>query len=554
MFEKISSKLKYPAWVAKCPRYRTLDLFDKMLDGQFYSHLASAFYDETDPQGRTILLDERRPSAQFRFATQVATYCARKLFAGNHAPRVVHDDPAARKTILKLLRKAKFLPKMIEAAKLGSVGSVAVTFRIDGEGDDMHIGLHVWRAKYCEPSFDGAGNLTALRLQYVTTGAALAALGAPDPRPSEKLDRGRRYWLVRDYLPDQEITYAPIQEADWNPVDHFLDDGRTFGAWETIDHKLGFVPGWWFTNLVGGAAPDGACTFEPGVQNSIEIDYTLSQIGRGVRYNAAPQPVIKGDIVNGPSDGSITRGAASYIHLKGDYKDEEGGSWSGADAKLLEMSGAGTEAALKLVDKLRDIALEAVAAARKDPSTMKGPMSGRAMEFIDQEFYDLIMELRTQYGEFGALELARRIVQAVDPSIDLSSFTFRWPRLFQPTPTDLAQVIPALAIAIDPLKAGPAMPAVPGATGADGQTKPGTPATTGPDPKFMLLTVEEARSWLLLQMDMNLPNDDDEDPEEPHEDTRGAAPEHTPEPVDISEPAPNLDGGIPRPTDVNVDA
>jgi hypothetical protein len=554
MFSKISSKIQYPSWVAYCERYRLLDLYDRLLDGKFYAHLPYAFFDEVERHGAPIKLEDRRPSAQYRFATQVASYCARKLFAGNHAPRVMHKDDATRKKILALLRKARFMPRMLEIAKLGSVGAVAATFRVKVNDGVTQITIKIHRAKFCDPSFDDMDNLVNLRVQYVVQGSNLIKAGAPPPQEGQKIYPRERYWFIRDYGAESEITWNPIAEADWNPIDGFVnDETRRMEVWEDVQHGLGFVPGHWFCNLTGGVKPDGACTFEPGIGNSIEIDYLLSQMGRGVRYSAAPTLVIKGKIISGGDGEGMIKGPAFYIHLQEDLKDEEGTTMGGSDAKLLEMNGTGTEAALKLVDKLHDTALEAVAAARKDPEKMKGPMSGRAMEFIDQEFYDLVMELRAQYGEHGALELARKIVQAVEPETDLSSFTLVWPRLFQPTPADLGQVIPALAIAIDPLKAGPAMPAEPGGSGPDGTSKPGKPATSGPDPEFMLLTPEQARTWLASNMDMHLLNDDDESPEEPTESRPGAAPEDQPNPVDTTRAAPSLEGGIPRPTDVTLD-
>ena len=323
MFKKISASIQYPHWVSQCPRFRRLDLLDKLLDGRFYDHLPYAFFDETDTTGGPIPLEKRRPSAQWKFANQVASYCSRKLFAGNHAPRVMHKDDATRKLILRLLRKAKWMTTMLEAAKLGSVGSIAVTFRVERRDDGtLHIGTNCWRSKYCDPSFDTMGELTSLRLQYVTTGAWLDALGAPPPRDGEKIDRGGKYWFIRDYGQMNEVTYRPVKEADWNPIDGFLGEPmRQLLPWTVIEHGLGFVPGHWFKNLVGGCEPDGDCTFEPGVDNSIEHDYTLSQIGRGIRYNAAPTLVVKGNFVNcstnnnsfNTANGTMVFGAAGSL-------------------------------------------------------------------------------------------------------------------------------------------------------------------------------------------------------------------------------------------------
>ena len=526
MFKKLASGIRYPAWVQYCPRYRRLDLLDKLLDGTFYDHLPAAFYDEEDHQGNKIPLESRRPSVQYHLPRMVARWTGRKLFSGRHKPRVRHKDEKSRRAIAALLRKSQFFSAMTEAAILGSVGAVAVTFRLERKADgEVRIGLNVWRAKYCEPSFDSLGELTALRLQYVTSGAWMKAIGAPN------IDVSQSYWLVRDYLPDREITYLPVKKDDWNPVDGFLVPTDKFVSWQEFKHDFGFVPGHWFRNLPGGHEPDGSCTWEDAIPNSIEIDYTMSQIGRGTRYNAAPSLVVIGEVLNSTDDGGVTRSVSDMIHLRAGSKDENGNVMDGGDAKLLEMSGAGIDASLKLIDRLRNMALEQIAAARKDPEKLSGPMSGRAMEFLDEEFHDLIDDLKTSYGDYGAMPLARKILQAGQPEIDLSSFTLAWPRLFQPTPTDLAQMVAGLG-------AGPAQPAQPGASASgDGPAKPGRPATTGPDPRFMLITPEEARAYLAANMDLDILNDDDvdaEEPDEPEKSGENTMSNRPPDPEDLS--------------------
>jgi hypothetical protein len=180
MFKKTADKIVYPEWVTRVPRYKTLDVLDRLLTGTFYDHLKYAFFDEKDQAGNPVLLEDRRPSAQFRLPGMVARWSARKLFAGRHRPKLrlpgLGDDkpkggiakpkagsvrPAAapakpkglsgRKQLAplnKLLRRARFWQKMGEAVYFGSVGSVAVTFKVEGEGDDAQVALTIWKAKY----------------------------------------------------------------------------------------------------------------------------------------------------------------------------------------------------------------------------------------------------------------------------------------------------------------------------------------------------------------------------------------------------------------------
>jgi hypothetical protein len=60
------------------------------------------------------------------------------------------------------------------------------------------------------------------------------------------------------------------------------DDDRS------MSHRLGFVPMVWIRNLPGGRGVDGACTFRAAIETGIEIDYQLSQAGRGLKYSSDP--------------------------------------------------------------------------------------------------------------------------------------------------------------------------------------------------------------------------------------------------------------------------
>jgi hypothetical protein len=514
MFQKLASSIQYPDWVRNCPRYRTLDLYDRLLDGTFYDHLRHAFYDEIQGQDKPIPLIERRPSARFNLPRWVARQSARRLWAGRHSPLVRHKDKAQAKLARALVRRSRLWRYMLEATYRGVVGSCAMTFRVTkAEGKPPVVSLSLWRAKFCDPIFDEQNELTALRLRFLTTAAAAKAFD-----PSADVIAGQTYWFIRDYRADAEVTYKPVKQADWDPVTGFKTEGMSLEPWDghVFEHKLGTVPAQWFVNLTGGDAPDGACTFADAIPNSIELDYTLSQIGRGVRYNAAPQLVIKGMLLNGDQ---ITRGPMAYLHVDAGAKDEAGGESRGAgDAKLLEMSGSGTDAALKLIAELRQLALEQIAASRKDPEKMKGPLSGRAMEFLDEDNDDLVMELRTQWGDEGALPLLRKIAiaqaQMGGDKIDAAGLSLQWPRLFQPTADDLGALIPALIQAVTPI-AAPQPPAAAG--GEDGKPAPKPAAAAGAGDT--LLTIEQARAYLESNMDLSMldmrSDDGDEDDDGP---------------------------------------
>lgn len=545
MFRQISERINYAAWVRYDPRYKNLDIFDRLLDGTFYDEIPNAFYDEAQPGSNDpIPLKDRRPSAQYHLPRMVARWCARKLFAGRHVPRIVHPDKAVMKKIMKMAKKAHLFETMMNAATLGSVGSVAVTFRVDKKDKgETAIDLTVWRAKYCQPKFNDNGDLDELRLAYSTSGAQMLSLGFTNDVLGREIDATDKYWFIRDYTRQHEITYIPIQRDEWNPVEGAQREGVFLSPSmdDLVEHGLGFVPGHWFKNLSGGCAPDGACTWEDAIPNSIEIDYTMSQIGRGVRYNCSPQPVIKGEILN--NDGGVTRGPTHYIHLAGDRKDAEGNVLGGGTAMLLEMNGAGIKASLEYVKELHNMALEQISAARKDPEKMKGPLSGRAMEFLDEDSHDLAMELRTSYGEHGLLPLLKKILRVTDPDMDVENIGLKWPRMYQPTPQDIQFLIAGLAQAIDPMGVGKIKPNSPG--GAEGAPAPEVKPQE-PNPKYMIITPEEARAYMRLQMDLDMldaeegegSNDDDESTNQPPKKK-----DH-PEPLPVGESADKPPSGI----------
>jgi hypothetical protein len=522
VYEKISSKIARQKWCARDPRYVRLDNYDRLIDGTFYQHLQYAFYDETTHGGEPVPIDERRPSAQFRLCRWVARWSIRKLFAGRHAPKIVHPDPKTARTVRTLARSCRLIQTMAQAAFLGSVGSVGITFRVD---EDQRVSLAVWRSRFLEPKFDKNGELASLRLQYQASGSALAAIGAPlrrdrntPPHTPTPEDLQSVWWFIRDYLPDKEVTYLPVRGEDWNPVDGFTrseDQNRELEPWpeEVYPHRLGFVPAVWVVNLLGGEPPDGCATFEDAIPNAIDLDFTLSQLGRGVRYNAAPQLTVIGEIRNA----QVVRGPMSYLHLEPAHKTEDGETLGAGSATLLEMNGSAIVAGIQLLEFERNLALESIAASRKDPEKMRGMLSARAMEFLEEDSTDLVGELRTQYGE-AILSLLRKITRATGSISESAAakLKLQWPRLFMPTPAEMAQLIPALRDAVTPIVDPTTVPVRP-AGGGSRPTSTVDPPTSSPTPVKtigQLMELEKAQLFITQALDLEMLEDEDEETDE----------------------------------------
>ncbi len=152
---------------------------------------------------------------------------------------------------------------------------------------------------------------------------------------------------------------------------------------------------------------------------------------------------------------------------------------------------------------------------------MRGPLSGKAMEYLDEDEVDLMMDLRSQYGEHGMLPLLRKIVRAEGgKDFDTGGLTLQWPRLFQPTMQEISQLIPSLVQAINPL----------GAVSKPGPEGAGPPPK--PDPAYMLLTVEEASRYLRQLLDIDMLDEEMDEPADNHSDPNEPRRSPVPPPAD----------------------
>lgn len=205
-------------------------------------------------------------------------------------------------------------------------------------------------------------------------------------------------------------------------------------------HHLGFVPLVWIKNLPNGDEVDGACTFEAAIDTCIEMDYQLSQAGRGLKYSSDPQLFIKDPGV-GQKDGEQIKSAANALV----------GTSEHSDAKLLEINGNAASAVVDYVRCLRELALESIHGNRANADKLNATQSGRAMELLNQPLIWLADKLRISYGEGALLSLLKMVIAAsqqypltiagesvgkLNPKMNVS---LRWPRWYAPSAQDRQQ-------------------------------------------------------------------------------------------------------------------
>jgi hypothetical protein len=311
---------------------------------------------------------------------------------------------------------------MTDAAMRGAVGSIALLIRILRS----RIFVTVLDTTYLHPTWDPFAPDTLLQVdeQYKVSGSDLILKGYNLDEPNEQ------FWFARRWTLDREIWFQPSPVGTPNPL--VIDPIRS------VHHSLGAVPIVWVKNLPGrpqtGDDNDGASTFSAAIHTQVEIDYQLSQVGRGLKYSSDPTLVLKDPAL---PDGEIVKGAGNALIVS-----EKG------DARLLEIGGTASTAVIEYVRNLRELALESIHGNRASPDRISAAQSGRALELMNQGLIWLSDNLRVSYGEGALLQLARLIARAsqnysisvlgekIEPIDPATPLNLKWPRWYPTTADD----------------------------------------------------------------------------------------------------------------------
>lgn len=397
------------------------DVLTRFLDDTIYDLLAYEFHEERSGNGDYIPIAERAPSVRCGLLGTVVAESVSFLFGEGRFPLIsAGSDTVAAAALAAIIDDCDLNQTMIEASSAGSVGSVVLWLRVL----DKKIYVAVLSTRFLTPEWLAATPDTLARVteQYKVKGSALRAEGYD----IDDDDLGRDFWFRRAWDERREIWYRPWRVGE-APAGE--DEARS------VEHGLGFVPMVWVRNLPGGDAIDGACTFRAAIEDSIEINYQMSQAGRGLKYSSSPMLVLKD-----PSPLPLNR-----QHIVGDalVLPPEG------DARMLEISGEASEAVVAYVREVRKMALEASGGSRADSDKLGTAQSGRAMELMNQPLINLADKLRASYGKGGLLKLLKMIAAAsrlcpletrdgvAIPAIAAGTrLTLNWPRWYAPTAED----------------------------------------------------------------------------------------------------------------------
>ena len=411
-------------------RVRKLTILNRVLDGTLYDNLPYHFHQERTEAGEYIPLRQRRPSVRYPLCRVVVEDSVSLLFSEGHFPTIDSTNQTVREVFANIVKETRLNLTMTEAATRGATGSVALLLRVL----KGRVFIDVMDTMYLTPTWDPGCPDTLLRVdeRYKVSGSDLERNGYSIE------DSDAQYWFSRRWDDEGETWFEPVLVG--SPIPASIDIERS------VMHKLGAVPIVWIKNLPGvsttGDAADGSCTFAAAMHSQVEIDYQLSQLGRGLKYSSDPTLLLKDPSL---PDGDLIRGAGNALVVS-----EKG------DARLLEIGGTASAAVIEYVRTLRELALESIHGNRASPERISAAQSGRALELLNQGLIWLADNLRTSYGEAGLLQLARLIVlasqmydlvvlgEAIDPLNPAASLSLKWPRWYPTTADDRQKDVQSL--------------------------------------------------------------------------------------------------------------
>ena len=434
MFDTISRLV--PRDTAYADRTRTLDILNRVLTGTIYDVLPYSFNEERGAGGEYIPLRSRRPSVRYPLCRLVVEDSVSLLFSEGHFPTIDCSDATVRQTLANLLKETRLNILMTEVAIRGSIGSAAVLMRVLRG----RVFFNYLDTLYLTPVWnpEAPDDLISVTERYKVPGSTLAGGGYDIENPDQE------YWFMRSWDAETETWFQPTPTGS--------NERPAVDLSRTVRHDLGFVPIVWIRNLPGfsvtGNPNDGACTFRAAIETQIEIDYQLSQAGRGLKYSSDPTLLIKEPA---GVDAEIVKGGGNALIVS-----EKG------DAKLLEIGGTASAAVIEYVGLLRELALESIHGNRANPDRLTAVQSGRALEMLNQGLLWLADNLRVTYGEGALLTLLGMVVRASEKyplsiggkpvgSLDtMAPLSLRWPDWHPPSSEDRqrdAQTLSTLAAA-----------------------------------------------------------------------------------------------------------
>jgi len=408
-------------------------------------------WDKTPPGTKPAPLRQQKPSVQYDLPRLLVDRPAALLFGEGRFPEIAFepaqsttktDDEAPDDSgdvtawFAAIADEGCLQEEALIAAKQGlATGTMVLTWAVrDGLFD-----FRALQAKHCRPTFSKKRrrDLESLELRY------RFQKEVREIRDGREVCVVREFWYREEWTTTAHVVYAEVAVES---------DGRdpTWTVEDRAEHGFGFVPAVWIKSQDDGSCSIDGVSMLEGVDNTVDdIDRTLSQKSRAIRYNQDPERVYYG--LSDEQRLKIERSApGNSVSLP---KKSEGGG-----AELLELAGEGQRVAEEHVQNQRNRTLETKRVVVPDPDKLKAAgKSGIALKILHAVMLELIGELRLSYGR-GLRTLFQQICRAVRegklggtdtaletpaPVIPAGKVTLLWGDAFELTPADLLDLAQA---------------------------------------------------------------------------------------------------------------
>jgi len=400
-----------------------LDIFDAYFEKRQYSG-RTEWGQSTTADGAYIPIRERKPLLQSNFAKVLSSRLASKLIGSRTFPIIkIEDDPNTTELIRLIQKTSQFRSNVLfPMARKLNTGSVYVNFSIRGGSYQMSHFLSKW----CFPEFDGGGNLSFIRIQYVFA----------DETDRDQNGMPKKKWFRMDQSTITDVLFNnPEFEQGAEPQ---------FQVIQSVQHNLGFVQGEWMITHKMPNSIDGPSLIADILEFIDELNFSLSQSADTVQYNQDPQLLLTN--MDEDEVDTLIRSAAKAWNLGREGR-----------AELLEADMSGFEGADLLRDKMRLNIQDITRIVLMDPEKMVAQaQSGKALEVLHGPLVELVEELRPQTEkEVGSLTLKMLLTTLITSQRGLPTpviippgfvpqsvaLTFDWPPIFPMTMEDLQKKV-----------------------------------------------------------------------------------------------------------------
>jgi hypothetical protein len=402
----------------------------------------------TDPAGSTLPLKFRKPTVPYHLCRVIVKTFTGLLFGAETHPKIGCPDDVEHTEdwLTAFAEETRLWSRMRLARDYGGAMGTACGGLIFRKGKPI---IEVHDPRWCEVKRGDDDEVLRFEKRY------LYPKEFRDPASGDFVKGDFWYRRVIDAEKDVVWEAVPAErglEPDWDAEDH-----------KEVAHGLGFCPIAWVHNILVQGDLDGDPDCLGIFDTASGIDMLMAQAHKGTISNMDPTPLIKSDTEVPPT---LRKGSDNALVLP-----------TNGDAHYMELDGKSIELAMKLVDKLREQALE-VAQCVLDtnfdgPARTEAEVTGNFRQMINAA-----NDLREQYGEMFvkrlldmALRAARKLGEEA-PGEDGMPTTravklrpkvngpgdvedrdvgegqiieLKWPPYFQTSPTDTSVTVKASA-------------------------------------------------------------------------------------------------------------